>query len=351
MNVDRLIGSITIAAFFLVLVLMAFSMWEKEKMAANSVSVLFSEIGALQNEDAVTIRGYKIGYVASITMANDSIIQANDSIRVFSDSIRRERGIRQAMALVKIDLYEPFTFNKDTRFRNISPSILGSRSIAIELGKRGQRAPKDFIFTGEFESGFAEVLALSDVARKQVATLMELIRLLYSGDSSTLSLQQQVESVMADCENLINVLSGTVNSVEKQTFSALHTASDYAGQISDASIKIGNTLDTVMVQAHDGVEYLEKLIADVQATVESLSQVLDEFQKSPIAIALLDSRDIIDDISALRATLESFLSSVDNQGLVLYDEKGKRKSMLSLKNLHLFRETARSKAKKRAEAL
>jgi preprotein translocase subunit YajC len=347
MNIDKAIGSITILVILLLVIYVAFAMWQNERLSQNTVYVLFSEIGSLQNEDEVTIRGYKIGYVASITMASDSIIMANDSIRLFNDSTKREDGKRVAMALVKIDLYEPFTFSRDTKFRNVSPSILGSRSIAVELGKSGKRAPKDFIFNGEFEAGFAEVLALSDWAKEQVALLMEMIRLLQTGDSKDPSLQKKIEDMLEDCENLVNALSGIVGSVEKQTLNAMLKVNGYTDQIYDASIKINKSLDTIRVQAKDGVASLNKVVLDIQSSIESLSNVLIEFESSPIAVALLDKKEMVDDIVSLISTLQSILGSIDNEGLKIYDENGKRKSMLSLKNIHLLRETARNKAKKR----
>jgi ABC-type transporter Mla subunit MlaD len=83
MNSNKIIGSITILVILLLMVYVAFAMWQNERLSQNTVYVLFSEIGSLQNEDDVTIRGYKIGYVASITMASDSTLMANDSIRIF----------------------------------------------------------------------------------------------------------------------------------------------------------------------------------------------------------------------------------------------------------------------------
>jgi uncharacterized protein YoxC len=332
------------------MVYVAFAMWQNERMSQNTVYVLFSEIGSLQNEDDVTIRGYKIGHVASITMASDSILMANDSIRIFNDSTaKKKEGKRVAMALVKIDLYEPFTFSKDTKFRNVSPSILGSRSIIVELGKSDKRAPKDFIFNGEFQAGFAEVLALSDWAREQVALLMEMIHLLQTGDNKNPSVQKKIEEVLDECETLVNAIAGLVGSVEKQTMNAVYKVNDYTDQIYNASNTVNKSLDTIRTQAKDGMASLDKVILDIQSSVESLSNVLNEFENSPIAATLLDKKEMIDDISSLISTLQSVLSSIDNKGLKIYDENGKRKSMITLKNVHFIRETSREKTKKRTD--
>jgi ABC-type transporter Mla subunit MlaD len=324
MNNDKLIGSLTIAAAVLVIAYLAFSIWQNERKARNVVLVQFPEMGALQNGDVVAIRGFAIGHIVSVTKANDK-------------------------ALVEIGLDEPRIFRKDTRFRNVSPNIMGSRSIIAEPGKHGEPAPKNHIFDGEFEPGFAEVLALTDVAKKQVAALMEFVRVLHTGGEKNQPLQKKVEDIVEECEDVLDALSNAINTVEIQTMGALNKVSDYAVQISDASNKINKSLDTIRVQAKEGVESADKIILSVREAIENLDKIIIQFESNPITIALLDKKEIINDIDSLRSSLQAFINSIDSKGIKIYDENGKRKSMVSLKNIHLLRETARSKAKKRAQ--
>jgi hypothetical protein len=79
-----------------------------------------------------------------------------------------------------------------------------------------------------------------------------------------------------------------------------------------------------------------------------LNDILTRLENSPVTVALLDKKDIINDLDSLMFSLQAFISSIDRKGIKVYDENGKRKSMVSLKNIHILRETARSKAKKRA---
>jgi len=324
MNKNKITGIATIVAALLVIIYIAFAMWLSEKRARNTVLVQFHEMGALQNEDVVVIRGLKVGNVASITRANEK-------------------------ALVEIDLDEPRVFRKDTKFKNISPDIMGNRFITIEPGKEGEFVPEDYVFDGEFEAGMAEILALCDVAKQQVAALMEFIRVLQTGDENNSSLQTKIEDILKECEDLITVLSSALNSVEKQVIYALDKVGGYAGQISDASVKINSSLDTIRVQAQDGIIAAEKILLKINGSIASLNDILARFENNPVTVALLDKKDIIDDIDSLRSALQAFVSNIDRQGVVIYDENGKRKSMVTLKNIYLFRETARSKAKKRAE--
>jgi len=324
MNNDKLIGSITIIAVLLVIVYLAFSIWQNERRARNVVLVQFPEMGALQNGDVVAIRGFAIGHIVSVTKANDK-------------------------ALVEIGLEEPRIFRKDTRFRNVSPNIMGSRSIIVEPGKKGELVSKDYVFDGEFEPGFAEILALADVAKKQVAALVEFVRALHKGDEKNPSLQKKLEDIVKECEDLLSALSKAINTVESQTMGALNKVSDYAVQISDASLKIDKSLDTIRVQAKEGIESADKIILSIKEAIENLDKIIIQFESSPVTVALLDKKEIVDDIDSLRSSLQAFINSIDRKGIKVYDENGKRKSMISLKNIHLLRETARSKAKKRAQ--
>jgi len=323
MNKDKITGIVTIAAALLIIAYVAIAMWLNERRARNVVFVQFHEMGALQNEDVVLIRGLKVGNVASITRVNER-------------------------ALVEIDLDEPRIFRKDSKFKNISPNIMGSRFIVIEPGRNGELAPENHVFDGEFEFGLAEVLALSDVAKQQVAAIVEFVRVLQTGDENNSPLKEKIDDVVKVCEDLTTTLSDVVNSVEKQTIGALNKVNDYATQISDASVKIEGSLDTIREQAQEGIVATRDMILKINSSIESLNEILTQFENSPVTIALLDKKDIINDIEHLRSSLQSFVNSIDKYGIKIYDESGKRKSMVSLKNIHIFRETARSKAKKRA---
>ncbi|MDR3000338.1 MAG: MlaD family protein [Fibromonadaceae bacterium] len=323
MNRDRIIGIITIVAAVLFVAYVALAMWLNEKRARDTVLVQFHEMGALQNEDVVLIRGFRVGNVASVKRVNEK-------------------------ALVEIDLDEPRVFRKDTRFRNVSPNIMGSRFIVIEPGKDGELAPEGHVFDGEFEMGVAEVLALSDLATEKVAVLMDFIRLLQTGDEENSPLQKKIEDIMQECEDLVDALTSVVSSIEKQTLGLLDRTSGYVDQITKASVQIDKTLDTLRVQAQDGIIAAESIILKVNSTIESLNEILVQFENSPVTVALMDKKDIINDLDSLRSALDAFIGAIDRRGVKIYDEKGKRRSMVSLKNIHIFRETARSKAKKRA---
>jgi len=321
----KAVGYITITAALLIIVYIAFAVWRNESSANNVVLVRFKEMGALQNQNIVSIRGVEVGHVASIVSADEK-------------------------ALVKIVLDEPRIFRTDTKFKNVSPNIMGSRNIAVEPGKNGEIAPSGYIFDGEFEPGLAEILYMTDIAKKNVASLMEFVRVLQTGDKNSVSLQKKYEEIMGECEAFVVALANLVNAVEKQTVGALNKVSYYVDEVTDASVAIGNSVDTLRIQAQEGVKSLEDIVLKIQETIKGLDDILTQFENSPVTIALIDKKEIADDIDNLRSTLQSFIGAIDNQGIKIYDEKGNRQSMIRWKNIHLIRETARSKAKKRSAA-
>ncbi|GHV13706.1 hypothetical protein AGMMS49938_08650 [Fibrobacterales bacterium] len=332
MNKDRIIGYITIVVLLAAVGALAFLMWEKEERADKIVFVQFSEMGALQNEDIVTIRGYTVGKIAAIT-----------------------KGV-SGKALVKIVLDEPRVFRKDAKFINISPDIMGSRSVRIELcrDERNRKcsdepAPENFVFDGKFEPGFAEVLQLANVAKDQVALIMEVVRELYTGNENNPPLQKKVESILAEFENLIWSVGGVIALAERDALSAVGKVGIYSAQIANASDQINRTLDSLRVQATNGIVGLESIVANIEIAIDNLNKILVEFYENPVTISLVDEKVIINDIDSLVASLQTFLKSIDQYGLILYDEDGKRKSMVSMGNIHLIRETARSKARKQSE--
>lgn len=321
---DILVGKAAILIAMLIIVSTAFAMWQSERKARNVVFVEFSEMGALQVEDVVSIRGLEVGKIASVKK-------------------------KDGKALVELHLNNSRIFLKDTKFKNTSPNIMGSRAIVIEPGKHGDLAPSDYIFQGEFNPGLTELLALSSIAMEKVNEIAHFIRLLRYGDDKSPSLQEQIENITKECENLIEVLSVAVGAVEEQVVGALNKVSYYSEEVADASIKIDKTLDTMLVQAESGIVYAESIVLNVKKTIDNLNSLLTKFEENKVTIALLDNKQIVDDINSLLSTLQMFMNSIDTQGIKIYDENGKRKSMVNfINNVHLFRETARSKAKKRS---
>jgi uncharacterized protein YoxC len=190
---------------------------------------------------------------------------------------------------------------------------------------------------------------MTDIAKEYVASIMEFIHLLHVGDENNSSLQKKYEKIIKEVEDLIATLTDVVYGVEKQTMNALGKVNYYVDGVSDASVKIGNSLDTIRVQAASGINAAEDIVVKVKDIIENLNNILIQFENNPITIALMDKKEIVEDINSLRSALQTLVSSIDKKGIKIYDEKGERKSMVHWKNIHLIGETARSKAKKRAE--
>jgi hypothetical protein len=250
-------------------------------------------------------------------------------------------------ALVTAILFEPRVFRLDTRFRNISPDIMGDRELAIEPGREGQVAPKDFVFTGEFEPGLAEILRLVDMLQHYVKLVMDITRFLQFGTDSTPSLNGQIQTILSVAESTIDTLTRTVARLDKTANRALRGLDGYTREASRAAVQVGKTLDTLRTVAHASIDDAQAILERADTLIVALSSAVAQVREHPLTHELLHSRALVDDIEGLIATLDGIVSRIDNKGIVMLDSNGERISMIRFKNLHLLRERAASKAKKR----
>jgi ABC-type transporter Mla subunit MlaD len=319
---DKTFGYLSFTAILVLIVGTGLLMWRSEREAGHFIQVRFQEMGSLQPEDAVTIRGFKVGRITRVERDGDS-------------------------ALVTAMLFEPMIFRSDSRFSNISPDIMGNRELRIEPGEKGEVMKEGHVFEGEFEPGLAEVLKLVDLAQEQVAFIMEITRMLQFGDSAHPALQGQIQNILVTAEGVIDTLTHMVAQIDKGTNATLRKVQHYAGTATQAVATINTTLDTLREAASAGIGQTRQVVLRADTLVAALSRTVRSIEEHPLTGDLLKSRALVDDIEALIATLDKVVGTIDRQGIVMLDSNGERISMVRLGNLHIFRERAASKAQKR----
>jgi ABC-type transporter Mla subunit MlaD len=321
---DKTLGYLSFIVIVVLIVGTGLLMWKNEREAGHFIQVRFSDMGSLQPEDAVTIRGFKVGRITRVERDGES-------------------------ALVTAMLFEPMVFRADTKFSNISPDIMGDRELRIVPGEEGATVRQGHVFEGEFEPGLAEVLRLVDFVEEQVAFIMDVARIVQFGDSTRAPLQGQIQNVLSTAENALDTLTRLVATVDKSANRALRQVQNYSGSALHAVAVLDTTLDTLRQAASDGIVQTRAVMQRADTLVSSLGLAVKSVDEHPLVNELLRSRDIMDGLDSLVATLNSVVGSIDRQGIVMLDSAGNRISMVRLGNLHLFRERAASKAKKRQQ--
>jgi ABC-type transporter Mla subunit MlaD len=316
---DKTIGYAVFAALVLLAGGIALQMWNVQRHARDKAYVLFQELGSLQTEDPVTIRGFRVGKVSSVNWGKDG-------------------------ALVTIALDAPRIFRAGTLFRNENFSLMGQRRLAIEPSKSGDITAPDHIFVGEFEPGIAEAMHLMEMVKDQVLLVRDLAVLLQHGDSMQPSLPQIVETLLDEGENVTEKLHSTVRTAQPQISATLDQVNKLSHQAivvtrqTDSTVEhLTGTLTLRMDEAH-------QFIKNIHSTLDRLDQILVQIEQHPLTGDLLYKRELVNQVESLVVTLQAVLKKVDRQGIVILDEKGERKSMVKLRNINLFGETAREKA-------
>ena len=114
---DRALGYISLVALFGLFALIAYSMWDAHHEESSIIQVDFDELGSLQPEDQVMIRGYTVGTIGKVQWLGDR-------------------------ARVEIKFNEPIVIREGTQFNNINHAIMGQRRLEIIPSKTGKVLPE-----------------------------------------------------------------------------------------------------------------------------------------------------------------------------------------------------------------
>ena len=156
---DRALGYISFIVFACIFGGIAFGMWAAHQNVHQTAIVDFTELGSLQPEDPVVLRGYRVGTIGSVTWLKD-----------------RSR--------VVIHFTEPLKLREGTQFNNVNYALMGQRRLEIIPSKTGELMPENHVFQGHFEPGIAETLRLIENVNEQLEAVQKTILLLAQGDSS-----------------------------------------------------------------------------------------------------------------------------------------------------------------------
>ena len=185
---DRALGYISILVIAGIFGGISFGMWAAHQNVNQTAIVDFKELGSLQPEDPVVLRGYRVGTIGSVTWLKD-----------------RSR--------VKIHFTEPLTLREGTQFNNVNYALMGQRRLEIIPSKTGTVMPENHVFQGNFEPGIAETLRLIENVNEQLEAVRQMVLLLAQGDSTHKSAPEIYEDAMHSIEDIFAHTEKTVGTL------------------------------------------------------------------------------------------------------------------------------------------
>ena len=321
---DRAIGYISLVSLFGIFAGVAYGMYEAHQEVPHTAIVDFEELGTLQPEDEVVVRGYRVGTIGKVTwLGNRSRVQ------------------------IRFD--NPIVIREGTEFNNINYALMGQRRLEIIPSKTGKVLPEDHVHQGHFEPGIAEALRLMEDVSKQIMNVREVVMLIANGDSTHASAQQKYEEVIGSVEDLLENVDRTLSAMQPKMRTFFNQVQDAGHTLVDATLQADTAINAAatgisgkLTQAQDVIKTLADGTAKINETIVSIEQ-------SPAMDKLLGSRDAVDKINNLIDKLNKLVAAIDTKGIKVYDENGNPVKLITWKNTNLIGKTARAKAKARAE--
>lgn len=321
---DRAIGYISLFSLIAIFSGISYGMYHAHQDVPHSAIVDFEELGTLQPEDEVVVRGYRVGTIGSVTwLGNRSRVQ------------------------IKFD--NPLVIREGTQFNNINYALMGQRRLEIIPSKTGKVLPEDYVHQGHFEPGIAETLRLMENVNKQITNVREVVMLIANGDSTHPSAQQKYEEIIGNVEGLLESADKTLSTMQPKMRKFFNQVQESEHTLVDATLQA----DTAITAAAEGIsakiEQAKGVIQTLADGTAKMNETIASIEQSPSMDKLLGSRDAIDKIDSLIAKLNKLIAAIDSKGIKVYDDNGNPVKLITWKNTNLIGKTARAKARARAE--
>lgn len=321
---NRTLGYLTILVLACIFGLISFSMWKAHQNVQQVVLVDFNELGSLQPEDPVVIRGYRVGTIGNVYRVDNH-------------------------ARIEVKFNNPVVLREGTKFNNINFALMGQRRLEIIPSKTGEICAPDYIFQGHFEPGIAETLKLMENVVGQIEGIRKTVLLLAEGDSTHQSAPEIYQSAMHSVEGILENTEKNLESLTPRLNTIFNQIEKAANTVSKATVQIDTTVKAANAAAQQKLELAEQAIQSIHKVSEKSNQMLADFENSPTASQLLNSTETIDNINVLIAKVNKVIKSINTRGFKFYDENGNKIKLITWKNLNIIGKTAREKARERAE--
>ena len=318
---DRIIGYLSILALLALFAGIAYGMFDAHEHVTYKAYVDFDELGSLQPEDPVVIRGYNVGTIGKVTWMGDR-------------------------ARVEIKFDEPRTIREGTQFNNVNYAIMGQRRLEIIPNKHGKVLPQDYIHQGKFEPGIAEALRYMEDVNEQLANVREVVMLITEGDSTHQSAKEIYENIMGTVEGLLENADKTIDKLNPAINGLIRQINDAGNTVADMASQVDTTVKTTTGAINEKIAQAEGVIKSVSEGTKKAEQIIADIENSPAMDKLVNSREIVDRVDKKFTAL---IAAIDTKGVKMYDDQGKEVKLFTWKNTNLIGKTAREKAKLRAE--
>ena len=297
-NYELIVGGVIFISLF---ILISGVLWLKEISVARKMvkyTVVFLNIGTLQEGDPVTVNGVKKGIVSKIGFYKS-----------------------QVSVVLKLDKDVVFTDSSKVTVQNIG--LMGERQIGILLSEKGTPYKPDTknnvtYINGNFDSGIAEAMGMLGDVLNQVRALIDTVEQIIKktvGDADFLEffktivhridtivylvdnlVEENAYEINASLDNIHTMTSDLKNLVENNK-SNMDNILGNGAQLTSSALVIADRIDSIVVSVNS-------IVSDIKAGKGSIGK-------------LVEDETVIEDLQKSLIALDSLVTDVNENGLKL----------------------------------
>ena len=321
---DRTLGYISLVALIGLFAFIAYCMWDAHHEAKTIIQVDFDDLGSLQPEDQVTIRGYTVGTIGKVQWLGDR-------------------------ARVQIKFNQPIVIREGTQFNNINYAIMGQRGIEVIPSKTGKVLPDDYIHRGHFEPGLAEALRQIETVNEQITAIRELVLLVIKGDSTREPASQIFENLLSSVESALQNTEQTLKTMQPALNSLFTQINSASANITEVSLQADSAIRSITESVNEKMQLAENALKAISDGAQKTNDLINQIEPHSLYSTVLYSSETVDKVNELVFKLNELVRAIDTKGIKMLDENGNPIKPFTWKNLNIIGKTAREKARERSE--
>ena len=322
---NRALGYISMLAIITLFAYIGYSMYTAQQSVSHVATVDFNELGSLQPEDPVVIRGFRVGTIGTVTWLGD-----------------------RARITIKFDT--PVVLREGTEFNNVNFALMGQRRLEITPSKTGKVMPADHVFTGHFEPGIAEALRFIENVNQQVSVIRDVIHVLTEGDSTHQSAPEVFEQTFSAIEAFLDSADTEAARMTPQITQLFNQLNQTSKSIGEATIKADSTIKIATSAVNEKLDSIQSTIRSISETAEKTNKAITDIENSTLSAEVLKTTQTVEKINSIIDKFNQVIKAINTKGIKVYDKDGNPVKLIKWKNMNIVGQTARSKAKDRADS-
>jgi hypothetical protein len=119
--------------------------------------------------------------------------------------------------------------------------------------------------------------------------------------------------------------------------------------IKTTALQADTAIRTVTTAANEKISLIDSVIITLSENAQKTNQVITNIEKGIDSETLLQSKELVENINEIIASLNQAISTIDTKNFGFKDKDGKEIKLITWKNMNIIGDNARDKARKRLE--